>query len=82
MSNLIERVIILLAEGELYTDIDRVFCELKMLGTIPTDADIKRMIAMYSLGAKNRCIVCKIDMGICNPRQLCGKTYCVNACLG
>lgn len=24
----------------------------------------------------NRCIVCGVDMGDCNPRQLCCKTYC------
>ena len=24
----------------------------------------------------NRCIVCNIDLGDCNPRQYCMKTYC------
>jgi len=24
----------------------------------------------------NRCIICKVDMGECNPRQYCCKTYC------
>lgn len=24
------------------------------------------------------CVECGIDMGINNPRQLCGKIYCVN----
>lgn len=24
----------------------------------------------------NRCLECDIDMGECNPRQLCGKFYC------
>lgn len=24
----------------------------------------------------NCCLVCGIDMGYCNPRQLCMKTYC------
>lgn len=24
----------------------------------------------------NRCLECNVDMGECNPRQLCGKTYC------
>ena len=24
----------------------------------------------------NRCIICGVDMGYCNPRQLCCKTYC------
>jgi hypothetical protein len=27
---------------------------------------------------KNRCIECNIDMGQCNPRQLCKKVYCDN----
>ena len=27
----------------------------------------------------NRCMECNIDMGDCNPRQLCGKTHCDNA---
>lgn len=26
----------------------------------------------------NLCIECGIDMGDCNPRQLCGKTRCLN----
>ena len=26
----------------------------------------------------NKCIECGIDMGECNPRQYCGKTYCFN----
>ena len=26
----------------------------------------------------NRCIDCRIDMGACNPRQLCGKVRCLN----
>jgi hypothetical protein len=26
---------------------------------------------------KNLCIGCGIDMGYCNPRQYCGKTYCM-----
>ena len=26
----------------------------------------------------NLCVVCKVDMGFGNPRQLCGKTFCDN----
>jgi len=26
----------------------------------------------------NRCLGCGIDMGECNPRQYCCKTYCPN----
>ena len=28
--------------------------------------------------SKNLCIICKVDMGPNNPRQLCRKTYCEN----
>lgn len=27
---------------------------------------------------KNLCMVCGVDIGESNPRQLCGKTYCLN----
>lgn len=27
-------------------------------------------------GSINRCLECGIDLGECNPRQLCGKGYC------
>jgi hypothetical protein len=27
-------------------------------------------------GSVNRCLGCGIDMGECNPRQYCCKTYC------
>ena len=27
---------------------------------------------------KNKCIDCGIDIGRYNPRQLCGKLYCIN----
>lgn len=27
---------------------------------------------------KNLCVICKVDMGSNNPRQLCKKTYCEN----
>ena len=27
---------------------------------------------------KNKCTICDVDMGPSNPRQLCGKTYCIN----
>ena len=26
----------------------------------------------------NKCVECGIDMGYQNPRQYCGKTYCLN----
>jgi hypothetical protein len=81
MANLMERVAIALAKGDVYTDLDRVLCDLYVsgagAGARPTDADIHQTIARHSLGSKNRCLDCGMDMGINNPRQLCGKTYCL-----
>jgi hypothetical protein len=83
MANLIERVTIALAKGNVYADLDRVLCDLHVLGVgaasgaHPTDAVIHQTIARHSLGPKNRCLACGMDMGINNPRQLCGKTYCL-----
>jgi hypothetical protein len=36
----------------------------------------KQSLLNNTLGIKNRCTECNVDMGISNPRQLCGKTYC------
>ena len=36
----------------------------------------KQLVEENQEGMINRCTVCQIDMGKCNPRQLCGKTYC------
>lgn len=33
----------------------------------------------FEYDGKNRCLICKVDMGDCNPRQYCRKTYCENA---
>ena len=39
--------------------------------------DLVKSIIKNNLGMKNRCTDCGVDMGSCNPRQLCGKTYCM-----
>jgi hypothetical protein len=39
---------------------------------------IKILIKDNSEGMINRCMVCQVDMGRCNPRQLCRKVYCEN----
>ena len=39
--------------------------------------DLVQSIIKNNLGMKNRCTDCGVDMGSCNPRQLCGKTYCM-----
>lgn len=35
-------------------------------------------IVDYLGQSDNHCLECGVDMGECNPRQLCGKTYCFN----
>ena len=30
------------------------------------------------MDVKNECVICGVDMGPQNPRQLCRKTYCDN----
>ena len=40
--------------------------------------DFKKSLIDNNNGIINRCTQCNVDMGQCNPRQLCGKTYCTN----
>ena len=37
---------------------------------------LELLIKECQTGCVNRCLECNVDMGECNPRQLCGKTYC------
>jgi ribosomal protein S27AE len=43
-----------------------------------TDKFIMETMEKFVTGLKNRCVVCNVDMGPHNPRQLCGKYYCYN----
>lgn len=38
---------------------------------------ITRIFDEYREGMMNRCLECGVDMGIHNPRQLCGKYICL-----
>ena len=40
--------------------------------------DFRESLLRNREGLVNRCLECGIDMGRCNPRQLCCKTYCSN----
>jgi len=41
--------------------------------------NLKKKIYGYNSETDSwHCVECGIDMGINNPRQLCGKIYCVN----
>ena len=39
--------------------------------------DFKKSLLENREGMMNKCLECGIDMGRHNPRQLCGKTYCI-----
>lgn len=41
-------------------------------------ADLKQMMLEWISDRINRCLGCGVDMGECNPRQYCCKTYCPN----
>ena len=40
--------------------------------------ELIKIIKKNILQHKNLCIECQVDIGINNPRQLCGKTRCLN----
>ena len=40
--------------------------------------ELIKIIKKNILQHKNLCIECQVDIGINNPRQLCGKTRCIN----
>lgn len=44
----------------------------------PTLDNIDELVRCFNEGPKNRCTKCKVDMGRCNPRQLCGKYRCLD----
>lgn len=50
-----------------FVDLDSVTASTHMIETNNTLSD-----------DKNLCMGCGVDMGSMNPRQLCGKTYCMN----
>ena len=62
-----------------YVDAEDVIKELraqKIDERVATEAQITTAIMKHMRCMKNLCIECGIDMGECNPRQLCRKTYC------
>ena len=57
-------------KSNFYLNLKKIKIELKK--------SILEIIEKNSHELKNICISCGIDMGINNPRQLCGKTKCIN----
>ena len=40
------------------------------------EKELNNIIYQNMKGMKNLCVICGDDLGECNPRQLCGKTFC------
>lgn len=64
-------------------EIDRFLINLRnkydyYINTEQITNEVMNSIVKNTISEKNRCIVCLRDIGISNPRQLCGKTYCNN----
>ena len=43
------------------------------------ERELSNIIARNMKGMKNLCVECGEDLGECNPRQLCGKTFCYSS---
>lgn len=60
----------------------RKISKITTSATITTSAISEKSVASNIIKGYNQntdswhCIECGIDMGSCNPRQLCGKTFC------
>lgn len=54
-------------------DVENIFNGIKGR---PSRQSIINIVKEYSNGSINRCTECGCDIGQCNPRQLCGKTFC------
>jgi len=52
-------------------DVNDTYTNLELL-----QEKLVSLIKECQTGYVNRCLECGVDMGECNPRQLCGKTYC------
>lgn len=48
------------------------------LDKVKIKEDLYKSIIRNTTSNKNLCVECGEDMGINNPRQLCGKLYCYN----
>ena len=46
------------------------------LDTENIEIELANIIVQNMKGMKNLCVECGEDLGECNPRQLCGKTFC------
>ena len=72
-------------EDDMFTDIyyeeEKILKETNNMQDIIEDKnDIKIECTDndYTIEYANKCLICELDLGENNNRQLCGKTYCMN----
>lgn len=64
-------------ELDYYVDLGALTKKLEIFPQLTTDI-ILSFVGDFKEGIKNRCLICQVDMGRSNPRQLCGKWMCHN----
>jgi len=69
MDMLIDNLIISITQYN--KEVDNTYTDMDLL-----QEKLETLIKECQTGYVNRCLECNVDMGECNPRQLCGKTYC------
>lgn len=75
----IDKLLDMVSNCECYVDVHDVVRELlehNIDAHKATDSQITDAITKHQRCYKNLCMECGVDMGECNPRQLCRKTYC------
>lgn len=63
-------------EEDYYSDYEEVSEVLDLADYYIRERDLIEEAEEYNDAIINTCVVCGIDLGDCNPRQLCMKTYC------
>lgn len=58
-----------------YVDVEGLTKELQTIPNLTNEIVLSK-VQNYKKGLKNRCMVCRTDIGMSNPRQLCGKWMC------
>ena len=69
MDNLIDNLIVSITKYN--NEVNNSYTDINLL-----QEKLETLIKECQSGCVNRCLECNVDMGECNPRQLCGKIYC------
>lgn len=75
---ILERLLTIIDKYEYYIDLEKAFNMIMDVEKI-SDEELQDIVTKCTTGErKNCCVECGMDMGQCNPRQLCNKSYCCN----